>query len=635
MDLHYSLQALGIDDLADITLNELEDKIQHANPDQIPKKDVLQAFMGWLHERIKRDIQQESLLLEFANLLLTGGKLQQGPFTEDEVEEALKEWQVKDASENPANIRRYQMVQLDIHELFVKYKRGSELVKNLSPRSSTCSKEGHSLSHVNKLINSQATAEIRTRESTASWVLGGGKQKTGANEIPLGRKAGTRANIYNEIIKIKEDNNKKKNLNTVIKAPLTKQTAKPSTRGATSRDSSPAKTYESILSDYSSANMPSYLTTSPPYGYICKRCDRPGHWIQLCPTNLDPSWDQPPPQSYRCEICKVSGKHFATLCPRNEYELSLTQQRLRIKARPKTPTWDKHSYYRDRSPFTPSPRGRSRSPIYPSRRRKHNANRRDESPENRSHNSRGRYQSHNDRRNVSPWTARERMAQEAYHREESPQEYSLGSYRIKKRPATPPRDHRKRARAPLPEERPRPFLSLNKTKGGMEEGRLGYDNDEFMGSQVSPATPKDVILPENRFLGTIEGTDELMLDAASVSEDTAEDIEKARKEANAFLDALAIEIFSGNMQALPPANDIPTDDHLCQSDKMDIDGNKENHDLNEDDITLAEIADQHLQGTQFQPEVISLFKGQTIPIVHNMANKKTAREMIKEAWKPT
>ncbi|KAJ1333389.1 Zinc knuckle [Microdochium nivale] len=64
-----------------------------------------------------------------------------------------------------------------------------------------------------------------------------------------------------------------------------------------------------------------------PKGYNCKRCGRPGHWLQQCPTNLDPSYDVPPYRDYRCDICGARGVHFVILCPRNRDPASLTRQR--------------------------------------------------------------------------------------------------------------------------------------------------------------------------------------------------------------------------------------------------------------------------------------------------------------------
>ncbi|KAI0847571.1 hypothetical protein F5Y00DRAFT_263481 [Daldinia vernicosa] len=611
MDLRHSLQTLGIDDPAEITLNELVDRIQDVHPDQLSKQDILQVFMRWLHERIKKDIQQKSLLSEFVNLLLTGGKLQQEPFSEDEIKEALKEWQIKDTVETPANIRRYQMVQLDFHELFEQVRRGTKQKRD-SPVRSTSNQDEHSLAYLNKLINSQDKAKIETTESTALWVPGQGKQQTGANKIPLGRKADLQGNIYDEIVKIKRENNRKSSTKA-IKASPAEQTAKLSSRDVASTEASPIKSYEP---DYSPLNMPPYLTTSPWHGYICKRCDQPGHWIQLCPTKLDPRWDKPPPHDYQCGICKAFGKHFATLCPQNEYELSLTQQRLRIKDQPKTPTRE-HTHYRDRSPFMPSPRGRSGSPVYNSRRKNHGTYRQDKSPKDRSYNSGGRYQSHDDRRSVSPWTARKRMTRGLYH--------------LRRRSTTPPREHRKRAKAPPLEER-RPVLYLYNNKKKADEGRLGYYDEEFIGSHISPATPKETSLPENRLLDTVESKNELMADTASAPEGTAEEIERTRKEADKFLDALAVEILLGKTQASLLTNDMPSNDSTYQVDEMNIDeSEEENGGLSKDKLAPTKIADQHLQRLPLRPKATPFSSSRTIPIIHNKANREPAEELIEEA----
>jgi hypothetical protein len=55
----------------------------------------------------------------------------------------------------------------------------------------------------------------------------------------------------------------------------------------------------------------------------------PGHHLQVCPTNMDPTYDKPPPDDYKCEVCKARGKHFKSLCPWNTDPYSIIQKRKR------------------------------------------------------------------------------------------------------------------------------------------------------------------------------------------------------------------------------------------------------------------------------------------------------------------
>ncbi|KAL2060965.1 hypothetical protein VTL71DRAFT_9017 [Oculimacula yallundae] len=66
----------------------------------------------------------------------------------------------------------------------------------------------------------------------------------------------------------------------------------------------------------------------PPPGYICNRCGKKGHHLQVCPTNLDPAYDRPPPSNYQCEICHVKGEHWKSLCPKNSDPYSIIQKRM-------------------------------------------------------------------------------------------------------------------------------------------------------------------------------------------------------------------------------------------------------------------------------------------------------------------
>jgi hypothetical protein len=117
-----------------------------------------------------------------------------------------------------------------------------------------------------------------------------------------------------------------------------------------------------ILRWFENPTVEGYRTTSrdqpdfrktPPGDYVCNRCGKKGpltlspsvvaqtieaclsaltnsiagHHLQVCPTNLDPAYDKPPHNSYTCAICYLKGKHYRSLCPRNQDPFSLTQQR--------------------------------------------------------------------------------------------------------------------------------------------------------------------------------------------------------------------------------------------------------------------------------------------------------------------
>ncbi|KAJ3016824.1 hypothetical protein HKX48_003831 [Thoreauomyces humboldtii] len=51
-------------------------------------------------------------------------------------------------------------------------------------------------------------------------------------------------------------------------------------------------------------------TTVPPEGYVCRKCNTPGHWIQQCAQPKQSC----PPDGYTCKICLVKG-HWIHQCP--------------------------------------------------------------------------------------------------------------------------------------------------------------------------------------------------------------------------------------------------------------------------------------------------------------------------------
>ncbi|EKD19665.1 uncharacterized protein L3040_001990 [Drepanopeziza brunnea f. sp. 'multigermtubi'] len=69
------------------------------------------------------------------------------------------------------------------------------------------------------------------------------------------------------------------------------------------------------------------LDLPPPVSYICNRCGKKGHHLQMCPTNMDASFDRPPAVDYRCDVCHERGVHFKSLCPKNTDPYSIIQKR--------------------------------------------------------------------------------------------------------------------------------------------------------------------------------------------------------------------------------------------------------------------------------------------------------------------
>ncbi|KAL8371893.1 hypothetical protein RB595_001614 [Gaeumannomyces hyphopodioides] len=109
-------------------------------------------------------------------------------------------------------------------------------------------------------------------------------------------------------------------------------------------------------------NGSSLTDVTPKGGYVCSRCGIPGHFVQKCPTNLDPAYDKTP-SSYRCHLCNAIGQHITSLCPRNTEKTSLYQRRLRAQQQGARPD----SRGRTREPSPSGARDRSISRIRPAR----------------------------------------------------------------------------------------------------------------------------------------------------------------------------------------------------------------------------------------------------------------------------
>ncbi|KAI0596298.1 hypothetical protein F4775DRAFT_321684 [Biscogniauxia sp. FL1348] len=340
-----------------------------------------------------------------------------------------------------------------------------------------------------------------------------------------------------------------------------------------------------------------------------------GHWIQLCPTNLDPSYDKPPDPSYRCELCGQVGSHFATLCPRNENEISLTKKRQRIASGSEPPLW--RGYYQ----------GRSASPMDGYRQGGHDIYRPDHSPRARydeptRHARRPEYG-----RELSPYSERVRLTRERERergrdlRKPSPRRSTRGSYRPLGRSSSPLRRRRDSKTSSV--RSPRLMTDSDRSRDGeSREGRLAYDDeiDVFM----EPCLSLQASMGED----ALEPTEDInkgasMNNVSPIMDGTSEDIERAKREADAFLDALGIEIMASK-KSCAVDDPMSIDDIHSVIDGCDT--------LDEPKTPIFEKPNggkiRRVDNPQLQEEVDILLAGRDNHVVHSRASRKRTCEMI-------
>ncbi|KAI1386557.1 uncharacterized protein F4822DRAFT_431429 [Hypoxylon trugodes] len=615
MDHRPLLEALGADTLAHLTLEGLEDKIIHIPSDSLSREHVLHTFMGWLHEQITRDIQQKSLLSDFVNLLLKGGKLQLGPFSKIEVEAAFKEWQRRDAERGPENLRRYQMVEMDLKRLF----------------------------------DPDSNPDYHIEDDIDNEPRGKGRQQTGSNTLPLGQRKAPRENIHQKILRIKEDNIKK----GLDKVPVKDEVLVQRSSNLSLGHKSP-KVVSPTKSQSKAPSAAQQLAGPVPRGYICKRCGSSGHWVQFCPTNLDERFDKPPAPSYQCRLCRAYGQHFATLCPRNENKVSLTQQRkhyeVLLEARPQTRSQDVALPYRERgSPPLPT-RRRSRSPmrsptrtpfspVDPPRNRRRDTYGSDDSSRTWSRDYDTRHKRDVDRSSISPWAARERMTRERFGAEKDSHQLGTSSY-YRPEPGAPSlrerrlhRDTRSRSPPRFPSRGRFCPIVESKREDKANEGRLAYDNDVFVDFDTSPETPKDLTSSTSEAVSTDRNKNETIRDTAGDANGTAEETERIKKEVDEFLDALAIEMFGSGLAPEASVNKDAATGHPDYN--MNVD-EEEDGNIGGDDVASVpmETTNQPVQAPHFSPEVVALFKNRPNLIINKKPNRRTALEMMIQKHQP-
>ncbi|KAH8201283.1 hypothetical protein TruAng_004527 [Truncatella angustata] len=354
MDLSRNLEILAIKNLDKTHLADLEARVDGSIiGTSFSEQDVLNTYLGWLGEQLVQDafFQQDSLVEAWTKSLYHRG------FDKKHIHQSFKQWQRREALRDPSTLRRLLMAEQEL----------CDLLDNMVSRDSTGFLEAQdrhtSYQKENKPPHPEKgrskSKKLATKERSRSEDRRVGKQRTGANDIPVTtrRQLGPPA-AKEEIIEIELDNTSETGNRSNSVTPNVLGTQGVSGLPCNSEDL--MITRKTILIDTAprKASHGLYLGDTPreridhrgdyisTVRYSVLQKTPPGHWVHLCPTNLDPSFDVPPAKNYRCIYCQRLGDHFATLCPHNEHEWSLTQQRKHASLS----TTPKRSQDRGRSP---------------------------------------------------------------------------------------------------------------------------------------------------------------------------------------------------------------------------------------------------------------------------------------------
>ncbi|KAI0010971.1 hypothetical protein F4779DRAFT_616038 [Xylariaceae sp. FL0662B] len=648
MDISPNLVALGIEDLGNLTLKELENKLNNVSPEQIYRPQVLETLMGWLHEQIKEDtiMQQKSLLPDFMNLLTMQNRLPVVPFNESEVGQIFKEWQIKDAVENPANRRRYLIAHSEIQRLFQEDGSGSDQENRRFSLKSPSQSQHEGLSALpNEDFGTGVLADIGNKTSKHTNLAGGKRNKTGANEIPLGKRKSLRGIAEQEAIKFDEYG---KSL-AVPPVPDTIPTTQKKGLPLRDSDSAGATTIgETDALDVTAESMPQSLEMGKPSASSRKHFHGRKH--QSSTGGFD--FSRPTPPGYVCKRCGRPGKDTGFSSAQQTWtrngtnllrliiDVSLTKQRQRVSTQPSTPTQDDARSYRDRRSPSPYQRRRSRSPVVHRPHKGHDIYRPDVSPRPQYEDSDRRSRHYVDRTSVSPWSARERMTRELQRRGESPRRHAPDKYRPRGRSASPPRSHRDRT-APTQIRsvlRGDPTEARNRER----EGRLAYDDDVFMDSDPATLTPEWFESPKQQAIGPAGRSDKVTKYMSSTPDETPEQMEQAKRETSQFLELLGVEILTNESSidhSLESVVMMDIDDDAMVSDShMSVDTTTGEEDYCK--IAAEEGPPAYLErggvlfqtvlAPRFSPNVVEMFRGRGNPVIHPKSNRKTAEEIWRE-----
>ncbi|KAI1351420.1 hypothetical protein F5Y01DRAFT_304716 [Xylaria sp. FL0043] len=617
--------------------------------------------MGWLKQQIRQDndTQSERFLRRFVNLMHMRNYTEVEPFTLSQVDEVFNTWLEKEAIQNPAYRRRYLMTQQDLHRLFaeeeqclpgpgtfsqsgqqLRPKENNSPALPQSPKSSTVGAEKEDTSMLQPTGHHTPMSTDNQPESSENVERIGIGKLDGSDRSPHGVDYLSRqqSDIHSQSGDAEAV--------TVARETAIVDSSPDTELSRSSMETNRRGQRPNLLNDYSE----SFISRKT---YVCKRCNKPGHAIQHCPTNLDSTYDRAPSRDYQCKFCGRHGNHYATLCPKNPREGSLTKQRERAKTKnqePRTPNQSGKHHYQDQetSAIHARDRHRSRSP-----RRRSQDHYRTRSFEHRRPFERGAYGysprtgNEDDRYwppssgepDISPYTSRARLTRRHMSLDytkgtESPSRSGDDTSRLEQRHDSSSALHYARSHSSKRVWQWHKDLDKVTTSN---EGRLAYDDDvDTLGEPKSSPCPSVTNASQHAISIDEEETDEAMMPPVI---EVPESLDKAKDEIEDFLCALEADIMlkrEYNPQTVGANSRDAKVEVGCGPSRDTYTGDSNYSDvITGPESPAAETTPspkyRKVQCPPFSPEVVSLFYKRENPIIHVKAKRSTADQLMEKS----
>ncbi|KAL1842626.1 hypothetical protein VTJ49DRAFT_4674 [Mycothermus thermophilus] len=269
-------ETLGFQGLDGGSLDQLTDTAAKKLQLDTDKKS-LELNVMWLHERLTAmDVSQEATFT--AEIAAWYWVVKAQSYDGYLVLEAFRDWQRKQAVDDPASSRRLMIAEAELHKLIDTV---SGRVKAVPDPMAT--------------KNNEASSQMRS----------GHVQEPPGERMDIG------------IEDVEACGNETMN---ILSGTIQTNQSSGDLSFLTGSNMEPVGTVKTFSNSMARATA---LAAAP------KKCRRCGEDVLYCPTNLDPRFDLKPPKGYKCVFCRKVEDHFGRFCPKNPDPNSIGRLRQR------------------------------------------------------------------------------------------------------------------------------------------------------------------------------------------------------------------------------------------------------------------------------------------------------------------